>query len=253
MMFRIRTYGLAAGVVLLALTAAAAAVQAPEPPLAETRLTVHTLLREDVFAGLKANDMERFARGERNIDRLMEQRPADKASLLAWKGGTMLFRAVRAHEAGRASEFQERYAQARSLFAEARRTGPPELAAIIGGSYLFVADRLPKEHQEAAWAEAYASYQLLWKVQAPILEQLPVHLRGELLGGLAVTAQRTGRTQEVGPVLDRMLAVLRDTPYEPAARAWKEKPEAALTTRLTCLTCHDGGRLQARLKALGAK
>jgi hypothetical protein len=218
MMFRIRTYGLAAGVVLLVLTAAAAAVQAPEPPLAETRLTVHTLLREDVFAGLNANDMERFARGERNIDRLLELRPADKASLLAWKGGTMLFRAVRAHEAGRASEFQERYAQARSLF-----------------------------------AEAYASYQLLWKVQAPILEQLPVHLRGELLGGLAVTAQRTGRTQEVGPVLDRMLAVLRDTPYEPAARAWKEKPEAALTTRLTCLTCHDGGRLEARLKALGAR
>jgi hypothetical protein len=252
-MFRIRTHGLAAGLVLLVLTSTAAAVQAPEPPLAETRLKVHTLLREDVFAGLLANDMERFARGERNIDRLLELRPADKSSLLAWKGSTLLFRAVLAHEAGRASEFQERYSQARALFAEARRTGPPELAAIFGGSYLFVADRLPKEQQAAAWSEAYAAYQSLWKVQAPIVEQLPVHLRGELLAGLAATAQRTGRTQEVGPVLDRMLAVLRDTPYEPAARAWKEKPEAAATTRLTCLSCHDNGRLESRLKSLESK
>jgi hypothetical protein len=30
------------------------AAQSPEPPLAETRLTVHTLLREDVFAGYLA-------------------------------------------------------------------------------------------------------------------------------------------------------------------------------------------------------
>jgi len=253
-MFRIQTHGLAVGLVLLVLTAAAAAVQAPEPPLAETRLTVHTLLREDIFAGLLANDMERFARGERNVDRLLEQRPADKGSLLAWKASALLFRAVRAHESGRASEFQKDYRRALALFAEARRLGPPEVAAAsVGGSYVLMADRLPKEHQAAAWSEAYAAYQVLWKVQASLVEQLPVHLRGELLGGLAVTAQRTGRAQEVGPYLDRMLVVLRDTPYEAAARAWKEKPEAASTTRLTCLTCHDGGRLDARLNALGGK
>ena len=52
-----------------------AAAQSPEPPLAEPRLTVHTLLREDIFAGWMAKDMVRFERGERNIEQLMRDRP----------------------------------------------------------------------------------------------------------------------------------------------------------------------------------
>ena len=36
--------------------------QAPEPPLADTRLTVHTLVREDIFAGFLQNDLTRLAR-----------------------------------------------------------------------------------------------------------------------------------------------------------------------------------------------
>ena len=54
---------------------AVAAAQSPEPPLSESRLTVHTLLREDVFAGFMANDMVRFARAERNIEQLLRDRP----------------------------------------------------------------------------------------------------------------------------------------------------------------------------------
>ena len=44
--------------------------QSPEPPLSESRLTVHTLLREDVFAGFLSNDMTHFARAERNVEQL---------------------------------------------------------------------------------------------------------------------------------------------------------------------------------------
>src|SRR5437868_9801064 len=96
---------LVAGVCLLA------AAPAPEPPLADSRLTVHTLLREDIFAGFLANDMNRFARGEKNIEALSEQRPLQKANLLAWKGGATLYRAVRAYEARRNKEFQRKYQQ----------------------------------------------------------------------------------------------------------------------------------------------
>jgi hypothetical protein len=105
----------------------------------------------------------------------------------------------------------------------------------------------------AAWSQAYGSYQLLWKQQAPAVEKLPVHLRGELLGGLAQSAQRTGRTQEVDQYLDKILAVLRDTPYEPIAKQWKKNPESAANTSITCLTCHDSGRLSARVDALKNK
>ena len=65
----------------------------PDPPLADKRLPVSTLVREDVFSGWRANDLERYARAEKNIDLLLEQRPGEKAELLAWKGGTKLYRA----------------------------------------------------------------------------------------------------------------------------------------------------------------
>jgi len=232
-----------------------AAAQSPEPPLSDSRLTVHTLLREDVFAGFLAGDMERFSRGEKNMLLLLEKRPSDKADLLAWRGGAALYRAVVAHENNRSDEFQQNYRSALDLFSQARQLNPESggVAAVAGGSYLLFADRLPKEHRAAAWSQAYDSYRLLWKQQAPVVDKLPVHLRGELLGGLAQSAQRTGHTQEAAQYLDKILELLRDTPYEPVAKQWKKSPEAAAGTSIACLTCHESGRLAARLAALNGK
>src|SRR5438094_28695 len=89
--------------------------QLSDPPLSDTRLTVHTLLREDVFSGFLENDMKRFERGEKNIDLLMAKRPDAKSDLLSWKAGTTLYRAVLAHEANRPEEFKKKYQQALDL------------------------------------------------------------------------------------------------------------------------------------------
>jgi hypothetical protein len=244
-------------IIVSAIVAVGAAQSPPsqESPLSDTRLTVHTLLREDIFSGFLADDMERFSRGEKNIQLLLEKRPAEKANLLAWQGGAALYRAVRAHESNRKDEFQDNYHRALNLFSEAGKlnSGNLGVAAVTGGSYLVLADRLPKEYRAAAWSEAYDNYQALWKQQASFIDKLPVHMRGELLGGLAQSAERTGRTEEVGQYLDKILVVLPNTPYEPAAKRWKSNPTAAAAGSITCLTCHESGRLAARLTALNAK
>jgi hypothetical protein len=234
------------------ITVAVAAAQSPEPPLSESRLSVHTLLREDIFAGFLADDLDHFSRGEKNIQLLLEQRPAQKADLLAWKAGATLYRAVRAHESNHPDEFQRNYRMALDLFSQASKLGAENggVVAVTGGSYVLLADRLPKEYRAAAWSQAYDSYQALWKQQEPAVDKLPLHLRGELLGGLAQSAQRTGRTQEMAQYLDKILVVLRDTPYESVARKWKGNPGAAANTSITCLSCHESGRLAPRIAAL---
>jgi hypothetical protein len=236
----------------LTLCLSALAAQAPEPPLAEKRLPVHTLLREDLFAAFMENDQERLARGEKNIELLLEQRPADRPSLLAWKASAAIYRAVRAHEAGDRAGFDRLYASGLTLLQEARQLAPEHgsVAAITGGVYVLFGDRLPEEKRAAAWATAYDAYRILWKQQEPVVDRLPVHLRGELLAGLAQSAQRTGRAAEMEQFLDRMLAVLKETPYEGAAREWKSNPQAAATGNLTCRSCHEPGRLADRLKGL---
>lgn len=238
--------------VVMLVAIAGANAQSPEPPLTDARLTVHTLVREDLFAGFLANDMVRFARGERNVEQLLKDRPDQRGNLLAWRGLAAMHRAVLAHEAGHSGEFLERFDAARAAFAEAaaQTSGHDGVAAIAGGTYAVFADRLPEPHRARAWADAYAAYSLLWQQQGSMIEKLPVHHQGEVLGGLVQSAQRTGKTDEMNQYLDRMLTLLRDTPYEATARQWKENPASAATTRVTCKACHNPGRLSSTLASL---
>jgi len=241
------------GLIVLALTAVVAA-QTPEPPLSDSRLTVHTLVREDVFAGFMANDMNRFARAERNIDALMAQRPDQQANLLAWKGATKLYRAVLAREAGNDADFMRTVHEARELWEQAAKlpTGNDGVPAIVGGSLATFADRLPQDMRATAWSMSYDNYALLWKLQAPAIEQrqLPVHFSGEVLAGLTQAAQRTGRSDEAAQYIDKMLTVLKDTPYESTAKRWKADPASASASNLTCKSCHEERRLAPLMSAL---
>lgn len=236
---------------LLAIVTVAAA-QSQQIPLSDSRIAVNTLLREDLFSGFLADDMEHFSRGEKNIDLLLEQRPAEKSTLLAWKALAKYFRAVKANEANRPEEFQQYYRQALDLLSQARELGPNNgaVAAISGGTAVVLADRLPKEYRAAAWSQAYDSYKLLWKYQGGGVGQLPVHLKGELLAGLAQSAQRTGQKEEAAQWVDKILEVLGGTPYESVAKKWKANPASSATSTITCLTCHDAGRLSARIADL---
>jgi len=223
--------------------------QAPEPPLADTRLTVHTLVREDIFAGFLQNDLTRLARAEKNLDQLLASRPAERASILAWQGSVALTRAALANEGKQPDQFRQQYRRAQDLFAEAMKLGPDNVGvfAITGGTQTSVADRLPPQERAAGWELGYTAYQRLWKMQEQTIEKLPLHHKGEVLSGLAQTAQRTGRTEEANAQVERMLVLLPDTPYATRARQWKEDPATRTTTKLTCQTCHAPGTLVARL------
>ena len=238
--------------VVLLIAAAGAKAQSPEPPLSDQRLTVHTLVREDIFAGFMSNDMVRFSRGEKNVEQLLKDRPDQRGNLLAWRGSATMHRAVLALEAGNKAEFQQHLDAARAAFAEAAKqtSGNEGVAAITGGTYSVFADRLPEPHRATAWSDAYAAYSQLWKEQGPAIDKLPVHHRGEVIGGLVQSAQRTGRTEEMTAHLERMLTLLQGTPYEATAQQWKANPSSAATSKVTCKACHNPGRLAPTLASL---
>jgi hypothetical protein len=218
----------------------------------DPRLTVHTLVREDIFAGFLSNDMERLVRAEKNLELLLQDRPQLKHHIRAWQGGAALYRAVLAYEQKQKEAFELHYHRALDCFSEAERLAPQDsaVAAITGGSYSVFADRLPDDLRAAAWNKAYQAYRVLWRTQEPALEKLPLHMKGELLAGLTQTAQRTGHADEAALYLDKMLVVLAETPYATRAKKWKENPLLAGRSSVTCQTCHDAGRLEARTAEL---
>jgi hypothetical protein len=239
---------------LLLLVVSVVAAQSLEPPLSDTRLRVQTLVREDVFAGFLYDDMKRLARGEKNIDLLLTKRPEAKAVLFTWKAGVSLYHAIRALEENRSDEYLMKYRQAMDLLAQSRQLDPNGISvnAAHGGIAVVLGDRLTPEHRTAVWAQGYDSFRVLWKEQGETVSMLPVHLRGELLAGLATTAQRTGRTEEMNLYLDKIIELLPGSPYESVAKEWKN-PGSAGKSRLTCLSCHNQGRLANRMAELGIK
>ena len=239
---------------LLCLLATAAFAQAPKTAMFDSRLPVHTILREDIFAGFMVNDMDRLARGEKTLEVLVLERPEDKAPLSAWKAAIALQRAVLAHEGKRSAEFEREYRKALELYAEAERLGPKDggVTAVTAGSYALFADRLPEPYRVAAWSAAYKAYGKMWQEQAGAVDHFPLHLKGELLAGMAQSAQRTGHAVEGAQFLERIVKTMPGTAYASMAQKWIDAPEVAATTKLTCQSCHDAGRLAARTAAFAA-
>ncbi len=248
------------GAALAAATVAGAVVAQPvnvieRPPLEDSRIAISTLVREDIFAGIIDHDLVRLARGEANIDKLLEMRPKDRPGLMAWKAGALLNRAAWANEAGDKAAYKKYFTAAVAALDEADKAGmaDPTKAAVSGASELLFADRLAKADRPAIWQRAYDNYQMIWKGQGAIADKLPPHLRGELMSGMVMTAQRTGRQAEADAALEKMLVIVKETPYETVARQWKADPRIQPNSMLACKNCHDVARLAPVLSQLTPK
>jgi hypothetical protein len=79
---------------------------------------------------------------------------------------------------------------------------------------------------------------------------MPLHFKGELLAGMAQSAQRTEHAAESAEFLERIVKTMPGTAYAAAAEKWMASPEAASRTKVTCQSCHEPGRLAARTSAL---
>ena len=167
-----------------------------------------------------------------------------------------MFKAALANEAGKKAEYKRLFTESQATLTEARKlagTQDGTVFAVGGGIGVLFADRLAKEDRPAVWAQTYELYSSLCALQCAFADKLPPHLRGELMGGLVTSAQRTGHTEEMNANLDKMLVLVKDTPYEVTAKMWKADPKVAANTSLGCKNCHDAGRLAPTLMALNAK
>jgi len=225
------------------------AVHAQTPPKG---IAVSTWVREDIFAGFMGGDMERFGQGMKKLDTILAANPR-AADALAWKGGGELFLAVKAHEEGKTGEFDAAHSKALGTFEEAGKAGEGTRAmgavhAISGGSWAVFADRMPEKHRREAWGKVRAHYTTLKALQSDVFEKLPLHMRGEVLAGLAQASQRLGE-EDFKVKLQEVIDKLSGSPYATRARRWQENPESAARSSITCQTCHAAGRLDAVMSA----
>jgi tetratricopeptide (TPR) repeat protein len=213
--------------------------QAPKP-------TFYTIVREDTFAGYMGGDMARFERGMKYAEQVLAGDPRN-ADALVWTGGGKVFLATRLYAQDLNAKADVLYEGGLALMEQALTNEPGNAGvhASYGGVLAFLTPRLPEGRRKAALEKARAMYEWLYKAQEPVLDRLPVHLRGETLAGLAETNQKLGDLKRAQVYLKRILATLPNTPYAATAELWLAHPESVGTEQqIVCGTCHEAGRLQ---------
>ncbi len=236
-------------VAVLVLLVAVAASVAQERPRG---LSVYTWTREDLFAGLLANDFDQLAVGMRKLDEILRVNPRDPDAL-DMKGFGLAVLAVRSLESGDRAGFDRQYQEGIKLLDEAYAIAPNNIGvlAVYGATVVMLGPRFPPEMRRPAAEKGKALYEALYRAQETQIDKYPPHLKGEVLGGLADVEQQLGNQEQMRVWLTRIAEGMPGTSYQVRAKQWLENPEKITAkNRVLCLTCHEPGRLKPRLAAI---
>lgn len=212
-------------------------------------VAVSTWVREDLFAGYMANDVERFEKGVAKLDAILQSTP-DDALTLAWRASADVYKAVLARKAGQPAEYRKFYDKGIATMARAREISPRDAGVlVISASPAFFADRLDPADRAAALQMGRKYNLAVIEMQKAGFDRLPAHFRGELWSGVAFAADRLGDREERDRVLKTIIEQLPGTPYQTRAEKWMASDSLPHGTFM-CMSCHEPGRYEARLKQL---
>jgi len=181
------------------------------------------------WTGLLGREEHRLAAGQ-----------APEAKSTCWlESRAILYRAVLADEANHPDECKQKYQQALTFRGSAQAQPPGTgLAAITGGTNLLFADRA-KEYMRRHGPRPILRIRRSGSSRTDY-RRAPAALQGESRRP-GKSALKTGHKQKRPNNLDKMIEVLKDTPYAAGAKALKEDPGAVEKTNVACLSCHDQG------------
>ena len=229
--------------VLLSVTLAGLAAQESRP----ANIPIHTWVREDLFSGFLNDDLTRFARGEKKVLEYLAETPV-RPEASAWMVGIKLYHAGRAFRDGSTADGEALVREAIELIDATRLKAPDNLGvqATLGGSIVTLANRLPEKYDEPLMQRARLSFAKLYAMQSPALAQLPLHIKGELLAGVAETEFRVGDRTRALAALNQIVQEMPGTAYAKSAATWLASPDTVTRdSKIVCQSCHAPGRLAA--------
>jgi hypothetical protein len=208
---------------------------------------IHTWVREDIFAGMVDDDLPRYELGEKKVLEYLAETPG-RPEALAWMVGGKLYRASRAFKEGKTAEGDALIAEAMKMMDAAAAAAPTSVGvhATLGGSIVQMANKLPETYYRPLMERARTHFAYLFSVQGQAVSKMPLHIKGELLAGVAETEFRAGDRTRATEVLKQIVTEMPDTAYARNAALWLAAPDKVTRdTKLVCQSCHEPGRLSA--------
>jgi hypothetical protein len=231
---------------VLPVLALAASLDKPE------KLTIHTWVREDVFAGWIARDDASLARGAAKLERYLAANPGDE-NALAWRYMTEVYAMRKAQAAGDASAYDKAMATAAATRDAIWNGRSPKAGAhiIVGSTLVGGAFWAREADKQWMYRDGRDLLSRVPALQKDFFDTLPPHMRGELWSSIAFASDRLGDRAE----RDRVIALMRDklagSVYEKRAERWIKLPSLTNEVDNMCISCHEPGRLKPTAARLG--
>lgn len=209
----------------------------------------YTWVREDTFGGFIGNDLKRFELGMEKAREYLAEDPND-VNAKNWLAAGKIYLAARAFAENADAKGDALFTEGLTTMEKMVAQVPNDigLRATMAGSLAYLAPRLPERHQRVAFEKAREQYGFLFTAQEKQLAMagFPLHLKGEVLAGVAETEFRVGDRERANTYLNRIVNDMPGTPYAQKAATWLKSPETVTTnSRLICQTCHEAGTLSA--------
>ncbi len=194
-------------------------------------------VRDLFFAGFEGN-LDALQEGMAIAADTLEAEP-DHPGALAWQAAGWQFQAGMAFQRGDTGKGMTLFGKSITQFERAVSLAPDDFAVLIPRAANYAAAAKFVSHaptRNMMLETAIGDYKKTLALQEHYFEDLSIHSRGELLGGIADVLWQRGRRDEARPYLQRMVAELSGSPYAMVAQRQLEQPET--TVQLTCLGCH---------------
>jgi hypothetical protein len=218
------------------------------------KISIHTWVREDLFAGWMAKDDATFARGVQKLQHYLAANPSDH-NALAWTYFQAAYNLRKAATAGDMAAYAKLRAESRKIREKTFASDPKDVGAwiIVGSSLIMGAYYAPEEDKQWMYSEGRELLRKVPVLQAKFFDTLPPHMRGELWSQMIYASDRIGDRAERDRLTTLMLTQLAGSPYESRARRWQKLPEIKSEIDNMCISCHEPGRLAPTLARLQAQ
>jgi hypothetical protein len=193
-------------------------------------------VRADFFAGF-SGDMVRFDRAMALCEGVLATEP-DHAEALVWHGSGILFRAGQAFQAGDFQKGGELWGRGMAEMSRAVSLQPENVGVRIprAATLTEASRQMPSAQAGPVLKLAVDDYEKVLALQAPYLDKLSDHARGELLFGLADGWARLGNQEKARDYFMRLTSSASSSGRVAYAKAWLDGAPPSSPGR--CVGCH---------------
>ena len=197
-------------------------------------------VRNDFFAGF-AGDRAAFDRGMKAAEEAIAESPHDAAEALAWHGAGLLSIAGPKFAQGDFANGMQIWTKANEEMRKAGQMEPRNLGVLIPrASAWFAASRAtPPEMTGPVLAQAVADYETVYELQKPYFDKLDIHMRSELLFGLADGTARQGNSDKAREWFEKLAALGPKSGHLEQAELFL-KGDKYVVKGVGCAGCHTG-------------